>query len=195
MEINNRADLSVLNENCDVELEVKAVAAVTRDPIWGEIKGSINSQQDLQGEFALYRKSSDQDEIDLGLSGRIDANKENIESAVNDLHIEVDRAEKAEKILQTNLDETNLNLNKTAMDLNSEIERAAGAEKDLESKKVDKTSGSNKLYGTDARGAQITYDALAFGKVDDVKYNSSSLVVNKVANLDGFLTYDDSELN
>ena len=53
---------------------------------------------------------------------------------------------------------------------------------DLENK-VDKTSESLKIYGTDNDGNQILYDFDDFGKVDDVKIGTISAVVNKVANL------------
>ena len=164
MEINtNRNAELTVEEGCDVELTVGDIATIFRDPKWGEIKGDISIQQDLQEEFALYRKQEEQTKIDSELSERINTNSTNIESVVTGLHTEVDRA--------------------------------VGAEKDLEDKKVDKTSDANKLYGTDAEGAQTTYNALEFGKVDDVRYNSNSLVTNKIANLDGFLTYDDGELD
>lgn len=159
MEINTKTT----ETNCDVELTVGDVATVVRDPVWGEIKGDISAQQDLQEEFALYRKQEEQTKIDSELSERIYINSTNIESIATDLHTEVDRAESAEK--------------------------------SLENKKVDKTSEANKLYGTDTEGVQTTYNALEFGKVDDVRYNSNSLVTNKIANLDGFLTYDDGELD
>lgn len=49
--------------------------------------------------------------------------------------------------------------------------------------KVDKTSGANKVYGTDENGDQTTYDYNTFGKVDDVKVGDTSVVTNKIANL------------
>ena len=49
--------------------------------------------------------------------------------------------------------------------------------------KVSKTSGVSKVYGTDANGDQTTYDYNSFGKVDDVKVGTISVVTNKIANL------------
>lgn len=47
--------------------------------------------------------------------------------------------------------------------------------------KVDKTTASSRVYGTDRQGNQTTYDVDSFGKVDDVKVNGESVVENKVA--------------
>lgn len=49
--------------------------------------------------------------------------------------------------------------------------------------KVNKTSESSKVYGTDESGNQTLYNADSFGKVDDVKVNGESVVEDKVANL------------
>ena len=72
-----------------------------------------------------------------------------------------------------------------------ETTRATNAE----NTKLDKVSAANKVYGTNASGAQTTYDVSKLGKVDDVVYNSKSLVSDRVANLNGFLTYSDEELS
>ncbi len=50
-------------------------------------------------------------------------------------------------------------------------------------KKVSKVSIANRVYGTNSVGGQTTYDIDSFGKVDDVKVGSTSVVTNKVANL------------
>ena len=49
--------------------------------------------------------------------------------------------------------------------------------------KVDKTTTASQVYGTDANGNQTTYGKDDFGKVDDVKVGTTSVVTNKVANL------------
>ena len=49
--------------------------------------------------------------------------------------------------------------------------------------KVDKTLDPNKIYGTDENGDQTTYDKDDFGKVDDVRLNGTSVVVNKIADI------------
>ena len=49
--------------------------------------------------------------------------------------------------------------------------------------KVAKTSTASQVYGTDANGNQTTYGKDDFGKVDDVKVGTTSVVTNKVANL------------
>ena len=54
---------------------------------------------------------------------------------------------------------------------------------DQDALKVDKVSGSKRIYGTDANGNQTTYDYDSFGKVDDVKVGTTSVVVNKIASL------------
>lgn len=54
---------------------------------------------------------------------------------------------------------------------------------DVDATKVDKVSGSKRVYGTDSQGNQTTYDYDSFGKVDDVKVGDTSVVVNKIASL------------
>ena len=54
---------------------------------------------------------------------------------------------------------------------------------DQDELKVDKVSGSKRVYGTDSSGNQTTYDYDSFGKVDDVKVGNTSVVVNKIAAL------------
>ena len=49
--------------------------------------------------------------------------------------------------------------------------------------KVDKVSTANRVYGTDSTGAQTSYDKNSFGKVDDVKVGTTSVVSNKIATL------------
>ena len=49
--------------------------------------------------------------------------------------------------------------------------------------KVDKTTTASQVYGTDVNGNQTTYGKDDFGKVDDVKVGTTSVVTNKVANL------------
>lgn len=48
---------------------------------------------------------------------------------------------------------------------------------------VAKTSTASQVYGTDAQGAQTTYNVDSFGQVDDVKINNTSIVNNKIANI------------
>lgn len=49
--------------------------------------------------------------------------------------------------------------------------------------KVDKTTTKEVVYGTDDEGNQTLYNIDSFGKVDDVKVGTESVVTNKVANL------------
>lgn len=51
------------------------------------------------------------------------------------------------------------------------------------SKKVDKVSTANIVYGTDANGDQTTYNKNDFTLVSDVLVNNRSVVNNKVANI------------
>lgn len=50
--------------------------------------------------------------------------------------------------------------------------------------KLSLTNEASKVYGTDANGDQTLYNKDDFGKVDDVKIHGSSVVINKIANLD-----------
>ena len=54
---------------------------------------------------------------------------------------------------------------------------------DQDALKVDKVNTAKRVYGTDASGNQTTYDYDSFGKVDDVKVGTTSVVVNKIASL------------
>lgn len=57
------------------------------------------------------------------------------------------------------------------------------ADKTAWNNKVDKVATANKVYGTDANGAQTIYDKNSFGQVDDVKVGTTSVVSNKIASL------------
>lgn len=52
------------------------------------------------------------------------------------------------------------------------------------------TEEANKIYGTDQDGKQTTYDFETFGKVDDVRVNSVSVVTDKIANLNSMALED-----
>lgn len=83
-------------------------------------------------------------------------------------------------------------------ELMTETTNRTKADSDLQTsvdEKVDKVSDADKVYGTDSTGEQTTYDINSFGKVDDITYNSESIVSNKIAKLDGFLTYSDEALS
>ena len=118
-----------------------------------------------------------------------------------DLTAETNRATTAEGTLQSAINsevtarqtaDTTLQENITA-----EVTRATGVEGQLrtdltaetnrattaEGKKVDKVSTANSAYGTDSTGAQTSYDKNSFGKVDDVKVGTKSVVSNKIATL------------
>lgn len=49
--------------------------------------------------------------------------------------------------------------------------------------KLDKTSDTSVVYGTDAQGDQTTYAVSSFGAVDDVQVNGVSVVSNKIASV------------
>ena len=70
----------------------------------------------------------------------------------------------------------------TATELNYVSGVTSSVQNQLDDKVV-KTSGASKVYGTDANGDQTTYDYNSFGKVDDVKVGTTSVVTNKIANL------------
>lgn len=52
---------------------------------------------------------------------------------------------------------------------------------------VMRVNTASRVYGTDSSGNQTTYDKEDFGKVDDVKVNGTSIVTNKVANLNNYI--------
>lgn len=52
---------------------------------------------------------------------------------------------------------------------------------------VPKVTTASKVYGTDSDGDQTTYDVDSFGQVDDVQVNGTSIVTNKIANLDNYV--------
>ena len=61
--------------------------------------------------------------------------------------------------------------------------------------KVEITSSADQIYGTDENGNQVTYDKDSFGQVDDVKVNGTSVVTNKVANIDLSNYYNKTEVD
>ena len=54
---------------------------------------------------------------------------------------------------------------------------------DIDSR-VEKTSEADKVYGTDSEGNQTVYDKGSFGQVDDVLVNGTSVVTNKIAEVE-----------
>lgn len=64
---------------------------------------------------------------------------------------------------------------------------------DRDALKVDKVSGSKRVYGTDSQGNQTTYDYDSFGKVDDVKVGDTSVVVNKIATLGTIASHSEND--
>ena len=50
--------------------------------------------------------------------------------------------------------------------------------------RVEKTTEALKIYGTDNDGNQHLYDKEDFGKVDDVQLNGTSVVIDKIANIE-----------
>lgn len=55
---------------------------------------------------------------------------------------------------------------------------------DNQSNFVSKTTNPDKVYGTDSNGNQTTYNKDDFGQVEDVQVNGTSVVIDKVANID-----------
>ena len=50
--------------------------------------------------------------------------------------------------------------------------------------RVEKTTNAQKIYGTDSEGGQTLYDLTDFGAVEDVRLNGTSVVVDKIANIE-----------
>lgn len=159
---------------------------------------------------SLANEVTNRENADRELDAKIEAETTRAtiaeETLTNDLATEVNRAKQSEKALDTKIT-TEVN-RATGVEstlsgkIDDEISRAKAKENELntglenvESTKLDKVSTANKVYGTDGTGAQTTYDVSKLGQVDDVTYNSKSLVSNRVANLNGFLTYSDEELS
>ena len=78
-------------------------------------------------------------------------------------------------------------------ELNQKIEETA---QELDEKKVTKTDDPLRIYGTDKDGNQVVYDKEDFGKVDDVRINNTSIVIDKIANIevDSEVTEDSTNL-
>lgn len=68
-------------------------------------------------------------------------------------------------------------------DTNTIHKFVSASDKTTWNSKVDQVATANRVYGTDANGAQTTYDKNSFGQVDDVKIGSTSVVSNKIASL------------
>lgn len=167
------------------------------DKITNEVERAAGAEKTLTDNLTgeITRAKAVEKTLTDNLNSEITRAKAAEEKLTADLSSEVTRAKAEEKTLADNLS-TEITRAKNredeiAEDLSDEIARA----KNAEATKVDKVSAANRVYGTDSTGDQITYDSASFGKVDDVTYNSKSIVVNKVASLDGFLTYSDDELS
>lgn len=148
---------------------------------------SINNvRADLN--YEIIRAKGAENKISSDLASEI-SRAEGIETALgNTLTNEVNRAKEVEATLSEKIDDEISRAKTKENELNTRLEN-------VESTKLDKVSTANKVYGTDGTGAQTTYDVSKLGQVDDVTYNSKSLVSNRVANLNGFLTYSDEELS
>ncbi len=189
MEINERVNGKC---ECDVELEAVDTAIVIRDPYWGDIKGDIYKQEDLQQEFGLYRKRDDQDVIDNEIKEnlaneitrattvenelRTDLDAEvqratNAETTLtNDLNTEVERAKQSEKTLETNLNaeierSTNKD-NELETNLSSEIERAKSKENEIAANL--ETETSSRISEDNALSSRIDSEASSRESNDNI---------------------------
>lgn len=68
-------------------------------------------------------------------------------------------------------------------DSSSSKKMVTTSEKTTWNNKLDTVATANKVYGTDANGAQTVYDKNSFGQVDDVRIGANSIVSNKIATL------------
>lgn len=169
-----------------------------QDAIDNEIKEDLDNEitRATNAESSLDKKIDDETtrattaegELRTSLDTEIQRATNAEETLTNDLATEVNRATGVESTLSGKIDDEISRAKAKENELNTNLEN-------VESTKLDKVSTANKVYGTDGTGAQTTYDVSKLGQVDDVTYNSKSLVSNRVANLNGFLTYSDEELS
>ena len=124
--------------------------------VWGTIKGDINDQSDLQGQFSQLETDLEAD-ITAEENARIAADnnlQNNIDIVSGNLAQEITDRGDADTTLQNNI--------------NAEKLARQNADTALDTAKVDKTSLANKVYGTDDSGDQTTFDKSSLGNVDTV---------------------------
>ena len=92
-----------------------------------------------------------------------------------------DAIENLDHKVDEKVEELNQKIDNTTEELRGEIQ---DVEESLDNKKVDKTHEAFKIYGTDENGNQVVYDKEDFGKVDDVRINNTSIVTDKIANIE-----------
>ena len=124
--------------------------------VWGTIKGDINDQSDLQGQFSQLKTDLEAD-ITAEENARIAADnnlQNNIDIVSGNLAQEITNRGDADTTLQNNI--------------NAEKLARQNADTALDTAKVDKTNLANKVYGTDDSGDQTTFDKSSLGNVDTV---------------------------
>lgn len=165
---------------------------------WGTIKGTLADQTDLKRELNTLQTNINDETTARGndkveLEGKISQAESNAgdytDTQLETLHTtvtgEIGQAKSdVESKLSTSTETLNNKITTVQQTLEESIATAkTGAETtakeytdskigdaktDADTKYVAKTSGVNKVYGTDASGNQTTYDKSSFGKVDTV---------------------------
>lgn len=165
---------------------------------WGTIKGTLADQTDLQRELNTLQTNINDEATARGndkveLEGKISQAESNAgdytDTQLESLHTtvigEIGQAKSDVEAKLTTTEETlNNKINTVQSTLEESIATAktgaettanaytdskiSDAKTEADTKYVAKTSGVNKVYGTDANGNQTSYDKSSFGKVDTV---------------------------
>ena len=145
-----------------------------------------NADQTLQNNIDSEENRASN--VEGNLSNLVTNDKTNLVSAINEVH---NNTNDVSDDLSTHIADTNNphqvtkvqvglgNVDNTS-DLDKPISTATQTALDG---KVDKVTTPSRVYGTDASGNQTSYDYDSFGKVDDVKVGTTSVVSNKIATL------------
>lgn len=180
----------------DGELATNAVTTV-------KIANNNVTAEKIADDAILGRHISTGAVTDDSVASGANIQQSKIQNLTTDLASKVDKTSTAYQIYGTAAANTQTTISYTTSDTASTIvERDANKQinialtptanshatskkyvNDQDALKVDKVSGSKRVYGTDANGNQTTYDYDSFGKVDDVKVGTTSVVTNKIATL------------
>lgn len=123
-------------------------------------------------------ETSDRESQDDFINGRIDGVINDLGLVTGELETHVGNTSNPHSVTKAQVGLGNVD---NTSDLNKPISTAT--QNALDSK-LDKSNSASKVYGTDSTGAQITYNVDSFGQVDDVQVNGTSVVSNKIANID-----------
>ena len=152
------------------------------------VQRDANSQINVAATPTADTHAASKKYVDDGLSGKLDKNSD----ITGGTHTKITYDNKglvtagadltAEDIPEITLSKIT-DVTATATEINYLSGVTSSVQTQIDSK-LTTTSELEKVYGTDDQGRQVLYDKSSFGQVDDVRVDGTSVVTNKIANID-----------